>query len=349
MPATAQGVGAPGLQGKRRDEAAPSARTVGGIGGAPVRAAALWTLAMANPHAGVSAHSAEYFGDTRDFWWNPDWLALLAQRLDLASVARALDVGCGVGHWGRLLLPRLGVGATLTGIDREPRWVSAAAAVAAERGLAATYVVGDATRLPFDDAQFDLATCQTVLIHVPDPTAVLRELARVTKPGGLVLAVEPNNLTSALVFDSASKGAPVEQVLARAELLLTCERGKVALGEGDNSLGDTLPALFADAGLERVGCWLNDKCPVIRPPYASAEEAAAIDELQDFAARDFWWWSRADTRRYFVAGGGHAETFDGLYGAAMALVRAAAAQVTQQRYAAAVGAVTYVVAGRRPR
>ncbi len=303
---------------------------------------------MANPKAGRAEHSAEYFGETRDHWWNADWLELLGQRLTLSTMSTVLDVGCGVGHWGRQVLPLVAPHAALTGVDAEPRWVAAAQAEAARRRLRASYTVGDIRRLPFADAQFDLVTCQTVLIHLEDPDAALAEFFRVVRPGGLVLAVEPNNACSAFVFDSASKDAPLQAVLDRARLLLTCERGKVALGEGHNSVGDTLPTRFVAAGFDGVQCWLNDKCPFVHPPYATAEQRAAVEEVQDFAARDFWWWSREQTRRYFLAGGGAAGTFDELYAIGMAFVQEAAAQAARREYSAAVGAVTYVVAGRRP-
>ena len=56
---------------------------------------------MANEQKGLPNHSAEYFGDTRDFWWHDDQLAALARQWRLGEVNRVLDVGCGVGHWGR--------------------------------------------------------------------------------------------------------------------------------------------------------------------------------------------------------------------------------------------------------
>src|SRR4051812_44702072 len=40
-------------------------------------------------------------GDWRDTWWNADFLDLMARRWGLSSALRVLDVGCGVGHWGR--------------------------------------------------------------------------------------------------------------------------------------------------------------------------------------------------------------------------------------------------------
>ena len=116
-------------------------------------------------------HSAEYFGESRNHWWNEDFLQLIGERLQLHRAKSVLDVGCGVGHWGRALAPVLSEDARVLGVDREPRWVSEAAARAEAVGLGERfrYQQGDATSLPFPDGTFDLVTCQTVLIHLADP------------------------------------------------------------------------------------------------------------------------------------------------------------------------------------
>jgi ubiquinone/menaquinone biosynthesis C-methylase UbiE len=62
-------------------------------------------------------HSAEFFGPDRDFWWNHDHLELVASRLGLEAVRSVLDVGCGVGHWGRLLASVLPSEATTAGAN----------------------------------------------------------------------------------------------------------------------------------------------------------------------------------------------------------------------------------------
>ncbi|MGA1192723.1 MAG: hypothetical protein ACO3XO_10635, partial [Bdellovibrionota bacterium] len=49
-------------------------------------------------------HSAEYFGRQRSFWWNSDFLSLMATRWNLRNANKILDVGCGVGHWGMIVL-----------------------------------------------------------------------------------------------------------------------------------------------------------------------------------------------------------------------------------------------------
>ncbi|MBS1984660.1 MAG: methyltransferase domain-containing protein, partial [Bdellovibrionales bacterium] len=143
-----------------------------------------------------TGHSAEYFGASRDFWWNHDFLALMAQRLRLDQCTLALDVGCGIGHWGFTLARAVNPRAQWTGVDREPNWVRRAGERARDAGLAERFrfVEGTAQALPFHDASFDLVTCQTVLIHLPDPRVALREMQRVLRPGGRLLVVEPNNL-----------------------------------------------------------------------------------------------------------------------------------------------------------
>src|SRR5439155_1701388 len=80
-------------------------------------------------------HSAAFFGAVRDFWWNLDQIEVFARRVGLEDARSVLDVGSGVGHWGRLLSHVLPPDATVVGIDTEPRWVEQAAARAADAGL----------------------------------------------------------------------------------------------------------------------------------------------------------------------------------------------------------------------
>jgi ubiquinone/menaquinone biosynthesis C-methylase UbiE len=103
-------------------------------------------------------HSADYFGPERDFWWNRDYLGLVAARLELGSVRSVLDVGCGVGHWGRALASILPLEATIVGVDRERESVARAARLAEARGLGRRlrYVQGAAEELRFKDGSFDL-------------------------------------------------------------------------------------------------------------------------------------------------------------------------------------------------
>jgi len=93
---------------------------------------------------------------------------------------RILDVGCGSG-W---LADHLD---DYTGVDGSPDAVRAAT----EKGRNVSLADVD-ERLPFDDAQFDGAILKDLLEHVREPVAVVHEVARVLRPGGLVFASSPD-------------------------------------------------------------------------------------------------------------------------------------------------------------
>ncbi|MBN2192855.1 MAG: class I SAM-dependent methyltransferase [Polyangiaceae bacterium] len=90
-----------------------------------------------------------------------------------------LEVGCGTG----LLLARIERFARrAVGVDLSPGML----ARARERGLEVSE--GSATALPFADATFDVTCAFKVLAHVPDVASAIREMVRVTRPGGTILA-----------------------------------------------------------------------------------------------------------------------------------------------------------------
>ena len=98
----------------------------------------------------------------------------------------ALDVGSGPGNISVGLAQAVEPG-TLYGIDREQSQVDMARALAASLGQGnAVFEVGDVNSLPFEDGYFDVAHCHDVLMHIPDTQAVLAEVRRVLKPGGII-------------------------------------------------------------------------------------------------------------------------------------------------------------------
>jgi hypothetical protein len=173
-------------------------------------------------------------------------------------------------------------------------------------------------------------------------------MVRVARPGGLILAAEPNNIANALTFDSLNFHHPVDEIMARARLQLTCERGKAALGEGNNSIGDLVPGLFAERDLINVSVYLNDKVHVFLPPYDNPEQRAELEERADRKHRDFWIWSREDTLRYFLAGGGRDVDFDALWTVAISGQNKLDQAIADQTYAGTGGGIGYLVAGRKP-
>jgi ubiquinone/menaquinone biosynthesis C-methylase UbiE len=84
----------------------------------------------------------------------------------------------------------LTAGARLTGVDASAAAVEAAGRRAAEAGIEAVFHVGRAERLPFEGERFDVVLAVTVLCFVHEPRAAVAELARVLRPGGVVVLGE---------------------------------------------------------------------------------------------------------------------------------------------------------------
>lgn len=108
----------------------------------------------------------------------------------LVAGASLLDIGCGPGTITIDFASRLSP-ASVIGLDASAEVIAKASALASERGVAnVEFVVGDAYSLPFEDNTFDVVHTHQTLHHVADPVAVLREMRRVVKPGGVVAARE---------------------------------------------------------------------------------------------------------------------------------------------------------------
>ncbi|MFJ4676294.1 methyltransferase domain-containing protein [Kitasatospora sp. NPDC088783] len=106
---------------------------------------------------------------------------------ELRPGQRLLDVGCGPGTITADLAELVGPDGRVVGIEPVPEVLAEAAALAARRGLAhLSYEVADVYRLPYADASFDVVHAHQVLQHLADPVAALREMRRVTAPGGVI-------------------------------------------------------------------------------------------------------------------------------------------------------------------
>jgi ubiquinone/menaquinone biosynthesis C-methylase UbiE len=228
-------------------------------------------------------HSELFFTDYRDHWYNKDFMDLMARRWGLDRYSTMLDVGCGLCHWSRLLVPYLKPGAKVTGYDNAVKWALGNSTVKSQFEKLQTqidFVKGDAHHLPFDDNSFDVVTCQTVLIHLEAPQKALHEMKRVLRPGGIVICAEPNNVAGYLVKDSLSKDNSIDEKLQDIKYAILWEQGKVLLKEGDNSFGDLLTGVMNEVGFTNLQSYLSDKVVPLYPPYTKAEQIAMVETFK---------------------------------------------------------------------
>ena len=136
----------------------------------------------------------EAFGEDigQNSWLTSDEHDLFIDWLSLTKDSRVLDVACGSGH--TTLRIAAATGSTVEGVDIHENAIEEARGAARERGFEsrAAFQVHDASRaLPFDAATFDALICIDAINHFPDRPAILREWARVLKPGGVLVFTDP--------------------------------------------------------------------------------------------------------------------------------------------------------------
>ena len=160
----------------------------------------------------------------------------------LSANISLLDVGCGPGSITSDLAEMLAPGAVV-GMDNDPQRIQSATAHAFERAVSnVSFEVGDAAALSFLDGTFDAAFANTLLQHVPDPGAVIAEVFRVLKPGG-VFGVRDGAGGNSLICTNVSPD------LTRAGELV--HRWQETSGT-DRNIGSRLYSLLEQAGFVQL-------------------------------------------------------------------------------------------------
>ncbi len=183
----------------------------------------------------------------REHWWDDAFTAFLEETLRPRPGKRILDVGCGTGT-AEISLARLRLSQMhLFGVDLVTDRLRDAHA--ATRGINARvgYAAADACRLPFAADSFDSTYCVAVLQHIRDLPGALGEIARVTRPGGRVLIVEPDN-AARYWFSSVQSGMESFELSRRFFGGLSSVRGESPAA----AVGPLVPGMLAAAGVEPV-------------------------------------------------------------------------------------------------
>lgn len=187
----------------------------------------------------------------RDRWWSPAFTDFLRDSLQPGLGTRVLDVGCGIGTAELALAPLASQGVEIVGADLSVERVSEGRATAMVHSAAAKFVAAEATRLPFRAASVDATFCVGVLQHLARPADALREFARVTRAGGRIIAVEPDN-RSRYCFSALVSG----EVAFRLAQGFWRDVDRSSGDPTDAVIGPHVPGLMLEAGIEPVAVHL---------------------------------------------------------------------------------------------
>ena len=221
--------------------------------------------------------------------WTQPLRAHIFQRIGLEEGSRVLEAGCGTGA----LLADLPEAAIPFGIDKEPGRVMEAARHVPRARLTCS----DVRCLPYADGTFAATFCHFLLLWVPEPLKALQEMARVTLPGGHVLAFAEPEYKSRV--DTPAELAPLGR--AQAEALL--RQG------ADPDVGGRLGKLFQQAGISLVETGRLEEAGDRLPTQAEWQQEWIVleedlksfvpaQELQRLKRLDLQAWRRGQRRLY---------------------------------------------------
>lgn len=132
-----------------------------------------------------------------------DLVTGMYSRLFPQPAGKVLDVGCGTGFYYPLLSQHA---RSIVGVDVSDSMLGEARQLIERRGLSNCSVQEcSALDLTFEDASFDVVHCWDVLHHVSDIPRTLTEIHRVLKPGGRLIAIEPNLLNPSIMWYHARR------------------------------------------------------------------------------------------------------------------------------------------------
>jgi ubiquinone/menaquinone biosynthesis C-methylase UbiE len=174
-------------------------------------------------------------------WFFQKVLGEYLDAMDVDSATTVLDMGCGTGVAARTIARRANFSGRATGIDLSPYLVKAAKRLADEEGLGGRveFRSGDSRELDFSNGTFDAVVAHTLVSHVQEALTVIKEAARVVRPGGLIAIFDGDYASMTFALDDPVESKRYDEALINA--VVTSPR-----------VMRQMPRLVQQAGLEMV-------------------------------------------------------------------------------------------------
>lgn len=165
-------------------------------------------------------------------------------RLALPTRISVLEVGCGTGAVLRSIARRSDFVGSAIGVDQCRSFIDIANTFAQTEGVSdrLSFQIGDAHRLDFPPASFDVVIAHTLISHVTEPLAVLGEMARLVRPGGTVTIFDGDYASLTYAYRDHGFGQRMDVALANSTF-------------NNPRIMRDLPRLLPELGLELDAAW----------------------------------------------------------------------------------------------
>ena len=158
---------------------------------------------------------------------------------------KILDVGTGTGM---IALNMAELGHTVTGIDLGEKMLAIAKKKAETRNLVVCFTPGDAENPQFPDNSFDCVICRHLLWTLPHPDKAIREWARITRPGGVIIAID-GHAQPINYFPQPDENQPVTSDREKLWHQMYCQEVVNSLPYRENLTIDAIKQLFTSQNL----------------------------------------------------------------------------------------------------
>ena len=193
---------------------------------------------------------------------HPLFTKMLQEYLDAMPIDGAgtvLDMGCGTGLAARAIARRPGFGGRVTGVDLSPYLAETATRLSAVEGLGSrvSFQAGDTRQLALADQSFDAVVAHTLVSHVEQPLAVVREAARLVRRGGVVAVFDGDYASMTFGHADPDAGKRYDEALIRAIVASPRVMRQMPrlLRESGLQLVASFPHMLAEIG--RADFWLS--------------------------------------------------------------------------------------------
>ncbi|MBR4825258.1 MAG: class I SAM-dependent methyltransferase [Spirochaetaceae bacterium] len=220
----------------------------------------------------------DYLKLTRSLYLNVDYLQFLVEKVwKITKKVDVVDFGCGYGYLGLVLMPLLPEGSTYTGVDISEELITKGREIFKSVPFKHKFIVSSANGVPEKADTFDIAICNSVLMHIPEPDAVLAEIKRITKNDGMIISCESNwNAVNALMYIDGIKKSKITD-LGFLQILFERVHEKT---KTDGNIGMKMPVIMARNNIKNIQARISDAVRIILADEKNEEQDSIYTSLQ---------------------------------------------------------------------
>ena len=220
----------------------------------------------------------DYLKLTHSLYLNIDYLQFLVEKVwKITKKVDVVDFGCGYGYLGLVLMPLLPEGSTYTGVDISEELINKGREIFKTVPFDYRFILSSANDVPEKDNTFDIAICNSVLMHIPDPDAVLTEMKRITKNDGMIISCESNwNAVNALMYIDGIKKSKITD-LGFLQILFERVHEKT---KTDGNIGMKMPVIMARNNIKNIQARISDAVRIILADEKNEEQDSIYTSLQ---------------------------------------------------------------------